>query len=345
MTPERGRWFAALAHSMIMIMLWVDDWCVAQRPQVANAQEDRGRDRKTVIVAPRLRGCCCCVGSRGGAPNRARAWLSRTPNRWIEERVPRTTLISSSSGLVEDVADPASRRGLGAEDFSPQFQLSFPYRGVFIWHVGLDQVVGDANQILFVTGGEAFRLSTPRPGGFSELIVTPTRSVLREVTEASGFDLSDHPSFRARCRMATPTIQGACAALLHQAKTHGATEVFEAEEHLLGLVRAALAVELTTGRPSTRTRRLIRRTNELLESAFRRSLRLSDVADAVGASSTYLTDVFSRFEGVSLHRYVTQLRLARALVELPEAGDLTSLAVDLGFSSHSHFTLAFRRAF
>src|SRR5262249_19539691 len=65
----------------------------------------------------------------------------------------------------------------------------------------------------------------------------------------------------------------------------------------------------------------------------------------VGASSAYLTDVFSRFEGISLHRYVTQLRLARALIELPEAGNLTTLALDLGFSSHSHFTLAFRRAF
>src|SRR5262249_26444680 len=83
---------------------------------------------------------------------------------------------------------------------------------------------------------------------------------------------------------------------------------------------------------------------EFLESAFSGSLRLSEAADAVGTSSTYLTDVFSRFEGVSLHRYVTQLRLARALVELPEAGDLTTLALDLGFSSHSHFTLAFRRA-
>jgi AraC-like DNA-binding protein len=48
---------------------------------------------------------------------------------------------------------------------------------------------------------------------------------------------------------------------------------------------------------------------------------------------------------VSLHQYLTQLRLARALVELPHAGDLTSLALDLGFSSHSHFTFAFRRAF
>src|SRR5262245_38357006 len=274
----------------------------------------------------------------------AHGWLWRTHNRSIEELVPRKTLISSSSGLVEDVADPASRRGLGAEDFSPQFQLSFPYRGVFIWHVGLDQVVGDANQILFVTGGEAFRLSTPRPGGFSELIVTPTQSALREVSEASGFDLSDHPLFRARSRMATPTIQHACAALLREAQTQAATEAFEAEEQLLDLLRAAFAVELATKTPSTRTRRLIRRTKEFLESAFSRSPRLSDVADAVGASSAYLTDVFSRFEGVSLHRYVTQLRLARALVDLPEAGDLTSLALELGFSSHSHLTLAFRRS-
>jgi AraC-like DNA-binding protein len=40
-----------------------------------------------------------------------------------------------------------------------------------------------------------------------------------------------------------------------------------------------------------------------------------------------------------------QLRLARALIEVPHADDLTALALDLGFSSHSHFTAAFRRAF
>jgi AraC-like DNA-binding protein len=65
----------------------------------------------------------------------------------------------------------------------------------------------------------------------------------------------------------------------------------------------------------------------------------------VGASPAYLTDVFRRIEGVPLHRYLTQLRLARALVELPHASDLTTLAIDLGFSSHSHFTAVFRRAF
>jgi AraC family transcriptional regulator len=58
-----------------------------------------------------------------------------------------------------------------------------------------------------------------------------------------------------------------------------------------------------------------------------------------------LTDAFRRVEGTPLHRYLTRLRLARALDELPHAEDLTQLALDIGFSSHSHFTAAFRRAF
>lgn len=65
----------------------------------------------------------------------------------------------------------------------------------------------------------------------------------------------------------------------------------------------------------------------------------------MGASPAYLTALFSRLEGISLHQYLTQLRLARALVELPHVDDLTALALDLGFSSHSHFSFAFRRVF
>jgi hypothetical protein len=56
-----------------------------------------------------------------------------------------------------------------------------------------------------------------------------------------------------------------------------------------------------------------------------------------GRVTSVLTTAFRRTEGVPLHRYLTQLRLAQALVELPHASDLTALALDLGFSSHSHF--------
>jgi AraC-like DNA-binding protein len=90
---------------------------------------------------------------------------------------------------------------------------------------------------------------------------------------------------------------------------------------------------------------LLRRAKELLEAELANPIRLGHVARAVGASPAYLTDLFRRLEGVSMHRYVAQLRLARALVELPHADDLSTLALEVGFSSHSHFTAAFRRAF
>lgn len=118
-----------------------------------------------------------------------------------------------------------------------------------------------------------------------------------------------------------------------------------AEEHTLRLLRWALAPDGTGGEPGPRTRRLIAQTKAFLEAHLAEPVRLADVARAVGASPAYLTDVFRRVEGVPLHRYLTQLRLARALVELPHASDLTTLALSLGFSSHSHFTAAFRRAF
>jgi AraC-like DNA-binding protein len=48
----------------------------------------------------------------------------------------------------------------------------------------------------------------------------------------------------------------------------------------------------------------------------------------------------------SLHAYRTELRLRHALERLLERREhITQIALDLGFSSHSHFTAAFRRAF
>jgi AraC family transcriptional regulator len=50
-------------------------------------------------------------------------------------------------------------------------------------------------------------------------------------------------------------------------------------------------------------------------------------------------------EGLSLYRYQLRLRLARALDLLGQYDDLTALSLDLGFSSHSHFSAAFREAY
>jgi AraC-like DNA-binding protein len=91
---------------------------------------------------------------------------------------------------------------------------------------------------------------------------------------------------------------------------------------------------------------LIGETKALLLRRFGEPLSLDEVARAVGLSAFHLARLFRRHTGFSLHGYRTRVRLLRALDRLEEArGALTDLALELGFSSQSHFTDAFRRAF
>jgi AraC-like DNA-binding protein len=47
-----------------------------------------------------------------------------------------------------------------------------------------------------------------------------------------------------------------------------------------------------------------------------------------------------------VHRWLLRLRLHASLERVAEPGsDLTTVALDFGFASHSHFTAAFRRTF
>jgi AraC-like DNA-binding protein len=153
-----------------------------------------------------------------------------------------------------------------------------------------------------------------------------------------------HPLFRNRSQRAGFDLQQMRARFLQRARL-GTGNGFALEESAVTLLRTALDTDPRASQPSRMTRRLIRRAKEFLEANLGHRLRLADVARAVGASPAYLTDTFRRVEGIPLHAYLTQLRLARALVDLRHTDNLTTLAFELGFSSHSHFTAAFRRAF
>jgi AraC-like DNA-binding protein len=73
---------------------------------------------------------------------------------------------------------------------------------------------------------------------------------------------------------------------------------------------------------------------------------LAAIAAALGVSVFHLCRVFRRRTGTTLHAYRNRLRLAASLELLGSPRrDLTDVALRLGFSSHSHFTSAFRRHF
>lgn len=258
----------------------------------------------------------------------------------------RTVLLDLPVGLVENLRHDRARYDRSPEDYCDVFQVCLPYRGIFVWHVGREDVVGDSNQVIFVRPGESYRMSSPAPGGYAELVITPQREVLREIGHTNGGDLAEHPLFRRRRWVASAGLQDFRARFLHWASASNGAEDLAAEELVLGLLRVALQTGgFRQTAVATTTDRLIRRTKEFLEAELSNRVLLADVGRAVGASPAYLTDLFRRVEGISLHQYLTRLRLARALVDLPHAGDLTTLALDVGFASHSHFSAAFRRMF
>jgi AraC-like DNA-binding protein len=215
-----------------------------------------------------------------------------------------------------------------------------------VWHVSGEGVVADANQVLFVRGGEPRRLSGPVPGGYAWLILTPDVETVSELVRVSRAALVVHPLFRARRAPAATSLQAFRERFRRWATSGSGPDDLEADETVLALLRAALQQHgPRSDRCGPATARLIRRTKQFLAEHLPRPIRLVDVGRAVGASPAYLTDAFRRVEGVPLHRYLVQLRLARALPELAHADDLTALGLRVGFSSHSHFSAAFRRAF
>jgi len=74
-------------------------------------------------------------------------------------------------------------------------------------------------------------------------------------------------------------------------------------------------------------------------------ISLSGLAKLLGCSAFHLCRVFRAATGMSLHQYRTELRLRASLERLEQGLDVTRVALDLGFSSHSHFTAAFRKRF
>lgn len=93
-------------------------------------------------------------------------------------------------------------------------------------------------------------------------------------------------------------------------------------------------------------RRLSDRLGERLAQDFDQPLDLATLAAECGVSTFHASRVFSRVTGIGLHRQLNRLRLRHALMQLPDMRHrLTDLALSLGFSSHSHFSSAFRREF
>lgn len=73
---------------------------------------------------------------------------------------------------------------------------------------------------------------------------------------------------------------------------------------------------------------------------------LEQLAEHFGVSAFHLLRVFRRVTGTTPHQYHLQLRLRRALLQIDLGRErIVDIALAAGFSSHGHFSTAFRKAF
>ena len=110
--------------------------------------------------------------------------------------------------------------------------------------------------------------------------------------------------------------------------------------------QAGTALPLGSAPVSPAWQRLAVALDERLATGFDQALSLEQLARDCGASPFHASRVYRRVTGSSLHQQQNRLRLREALFRLPAMrGQLTALALELGFSSHSHFSNAFKAEF
>jgi AraC family transcriptional regulator len=217
--------------------------------------------------------------------------------------------------------------------------LVFPRTSVTITHADRETVVADPTVVMIYNRGQEYRRGAVSPvGDRCEWFAYPAEAVLEARDDPDG----DHERPFGDIMRAPSDARSYLLASLAYAHVGGGDVdpllVEEATANLLDHV-------MSRSRPASVSRAhaaLADATRRVLVSRFAERLSLEALALGVGVSAFHLARVFRRATGSTIHAHRTQLRLHAAVERLADTHDLAALALDLGFSSHSHFTSTFR---
>jgi AraC family transcriptional regulator len=246
---------------------------------------------------------------------------------------------------IEGATARAARNCRTPEALTPQLQIVLTLRGAFVYERGSSQSLLTANHALFIAAGDVSRDRFVDDQPLDYMLVTPHGdAVATMLGDAAAAGLA-RLGRETRVAGSSARLQRAASALWNVCWRERSDDAVEVEqsvvELLTWLVHAAGIEQRERRTPATK---LIGAAKELIGTA-REPRSLTSLAAQLDVSPAYLTDLFRRHEGVSIARYQRRLRLSRALIELPDAEDIAALALDLGFSSHAHFSTAFRTTY
>jgi AraC-like DNA-binding protein len=154
------------------------------------------------------------------------------------------------------------------------------------------------------------------------------------------------PGAAAAVQLLDPRLKALGAALLHPPVSRAALPVWFRGKVLEVLAEAAFEKRGEPEAFCTRQKRLARERVATIKTILERDLgetpSLEQLGREAGCSPFYLSRIFSQETGTTIPRYLRQIRIERA-AELLRAGthNVTEAAMEVGYSSLSHFSKAF----
>lgn len=224
--------------------------------------------------------------------------------------------------------------------------IALPFSGVFSKHDAPGRyVIGTPSHAVFFAADAPYRVGFP--GGIGDRAISlrfgPALAPEWLDPRNNGGALSSNALLPAKAMMLRN--------LLGMRLARAEADEFEAEALGLDLLGMALnsvrggAAPLRPQAQATRTRAL-QRVKEAVALAPAHKWNVAKLAGIANLSPFHLCHVFREAVGTSVYDYVLHERLARALDAVLDGDrDLTIIALDAGFNSHSHFTARFRRFF
>ena len=268
------------------------------------------------------------------------------------------TLFQSDTLRIEDYRCRGQQADHEDEECAERHEIVLPRAGTFVRRDASGSIVADVNQILFFHAEQPYQISHPVTGGDRSTVFVLSHRALMDLIRAfdpSVDDRQDRP-FPAGYMLVRTQQRLVQYQLLETVEGITSLDPLAVEEDVLGLLGDIIRdVFLARGKltrqihPTTARAHadLTHHTRLIVNAHFRESCTLDMLARAVHTSPYHLSRVFRRETGLSIHRYRQRVRLFHALERLAAYSDgyLTDLALDLGFSSHSHFSTAFRQEF
>ncbi len=227
----------------------------------------------------------------------------------------------------------------------------FPRVPVWIRHAGAAPFLADAGVVTIYNRGQEYTRGAVAPEGDRSDWFGVSAEVAWTMAQAANPRTAnpDRP-YAVRFVGSDARLYLKQRLLFHRLR-RGGVDPLAVEEQVLHLVAEVIRKAQGAAAPGGSTRPSHDAHRALVEGA-RTDLvaHLADrtdvtaMAERLGVSPFHLCRVFRSHTGMTLHQYRVDLRLRAALDALGDGSrDLSRLACELGFASHSHFTATMRK--